>query len=109
MLLYIGTNYHPHDESEERWETDIELMRQANTDNLVFIVHSGANGYTKNEVQGKRINNSDWWYMETADAISNHLGELEEIGWWFQIQLECGLITDHGVPEAMLRNVLPDF
>lgn len=29
MSLYIGTNYHPHDWPEERWVTDIELMKQA--------------------------------------------------------------------------------
>lgn len=29
MALYIGTNYHPHDWTRERWKTDIELMKQA--------------------------------------------------------------------------------
>lgn len=29
MALYIGTNYHPHDWSRERWKEDIELMKQA--------------------------------------------------------------------------------
>ena len=29
MSLYVGTNYHPHDWSPERWKTDIELMKQA--------------------------------------------------------------------------------
>ena len=27
--LYVGVNYHPHDWPEERWETDISLMREA--------------------------------------------------------------------------------
>lgn len=29
MSLYIGTNYHPHDWPEERWTTDIRLMKEA--------------------------------------------------------------------------------
>lgn len=29
MALYIGANYHPHDWSRERWQTDAELMKQA--------------------------------------------------------------------------------
>jgi len=29
MALYIGTNYHPHDWEEERWEKDIALMKEA--------------------------------------------------------------------------------
>lgn len=29
MALYIGTNYHPHDWEEERWQKDIELMKEA--------------------------------------------------------------------------------
>lgn len=29
MALYIGTNYHPHDWSKERWRTDIQLMKEA--------------------------------------------------------------------------------
>ena len=28
-MLYIGTNYHPHDWSKERWKQDIALMKQA--------------------------------------------------------------------------------
>lgn len=29
MALYIGTNYHPHDWSRERWRKDIQLMQEA--------------------------------------------------------------------------------
>lgn len=29
MALYVGTNYHPHDWSEERWKIDIKLMKEA--------------------------------------------------------------------------------
>lgn len=29
MSLYIGTNYHPHDWDEDRWEKDIDLMKKA--------------------------------------------------------------------------------
>ncbi len=29
MALYVGTNYHPHDWSEERWNVDIDLMKKA--------------------------------------------------------------------------------
>ena len=29
MALYTGTNYHPHDWDEARWETDIDLMKKA--------------------------------------------------------------------------------
>lgn len=29
MPLYIGVNYHPHDWSEERWKTDIKMMKEA--------------------------------------------------------------------------------
>lgn len=29
MSLYIGTNYHPHDWPEQRWKTDVELMKGA--------------------------------------------------------------------------------
>ena len=28
-MLYIGANYHPHDWTEERWEKDIRLMKEA--------------------------------------------------------------------------------
>lgn len=29
MALYIGANYHPHDWDEERWKTDIAMMKDA--------------------------------------------------------------------------------
>ena len=29
MMLYTGTNYHPHDWAPERWKTDIMLMQRA--------------------------------------------------------------------------------
>lgn len=29
MALYIGTNYHPHDWSKERWKTDVKMMQEA--------------------------------------------------------------------------------
>ena len=38
MALYIGTNYHPHDWEEERWEVDIDLMKKAGV-NTVRLGH----------------------------------------------------------------------
>ena len=29
MALYVGTNYHPHDWTPERWKKDIALMKEA--------------------------------------------------------------------------------
>ena len=29
MALYVGTNYHPHDWTPDRWDTDIRLMQEA--------------------------------------------------------------------------------
>lgn len=29
MALYVGANYHPHDWNEERWKTDIAMMKEA--------------------------------------------------------------------------------
>ena len=37
-MLFIGTNYHPHDWSRERWKQDIKLMKEA-TFNLVRLGH----------------------------------------------------------------------
>lgn len=28
-MLYVGTNYHPHDWSADRWETDLSMMKEA--------------------------------------------------------------------------------
>lgn len=36
--LYVGTNYHPHDWEESRWETDIKLMKDASF-NVVRLGH----------------------------------------------------------------------
>lgn len=33
-MLYIGTNYHPHDWEKERWNTDIALMKEAGIDTV---------------------------------------------------------------------------
>lgn len=37
-ILYTGTNYHPHDWEECRWETDIQLMKDASF-NVVRLGH----------------------------------------------------------------------
>lgn len=37
-ILYVGTNYHPHDWEESRWETDIKLMKDASF-NVVRLGH----------------------------------------------------------------------
>nr|MBR4279649.1 beta-galactosidase [Clostridia bacterium] len=42
--LYIGTNYHPHDWSEERWKIDIELMKKAGFE-LVRLGHLAWDSY----------------------------------------------------------------
>jgi beta-galactosidase len=38
VVLYIGTNYHPHDWDESRWEEDIRLMKEASF-NIVRLGH----------------------------------------------------------------------
>ncbi|MDR3147104.1 MAG: beta-galactosidase, partial [Treponema sp.] len=38
MALYIGTNYHPHDWSSDRWPVDIQLMKDAGF-NMVRLGH----------------------------------------------------------------------
>ena len=42
--LYIGVNYHPHDWSEDRWQTDIDLMKQAGFQ-LVRLGHLAWDSY----------------------------------------------------------------
>lgn len=37
-MLYIGTNYHPHDWPEERWKVDVQMMKEAGV-NTVRIGH----------------------------------------------------------------------
>ncbi|WP_217593842.1 beta-galactosidase [Cohnella sp. GbtcB17] len=37
-MLYAGTNYHPHDWPRERWQRDIDLMKQASF-NMVRLGH----------------------------------------------------------------------
>lgn len=37
-MLYAGTNYHPHDWNEDRWETDIKMMQDASF-NIVRLGH----------------------------------------------------------------------
>lgn len=37
-MLYVGTNYHPHDWPRERWQTDIEMMNKASF-NVVRLGH----------------------------------------------------------------------
>ncbi len=37
-MLYIGTNYHPHDWNEDRWEVDIKMMQEASF-NIVRLGH----------------------------------------------------------------------
>jgi len=80
---------------------------EIDTDELIFQLHSGKNGYTDIQVPGTRIIGTNWWYIETAEPISNHSGTLEEIGWWFQIKLLCYLNTDNGMPRAMVSDTLP--
>ncbi len=36
--MYIGTNYHPHDWPETRWEQDLRLMKEAGF-NVVRLGH----------------------------------------------------------------------
>jgi len=83
------------------------LIVEMDTDKLTFQIHSGKGGYTNILADGKRIEGTNWWYIETAEPISNHLGTLEQIGWWFQIKLQCDLKTDNGQPKAMVSNTLP--
>jgi beta-galactosidase len=37
-MLYVGTNYHPHDWDEARWGTDIKMMKEASF-NIVRLGH----------------------------------------------------------------------
>jgi hypothetical protein len=85
------------------------LLVELDTDDVNFVIHSGANGYTRIEVKGQRIEGTDWWYIETAEPIKHHLGTLEQIGWWFQVQLFCALKTDNGIPRAALSGELLSF
>jgi endoglucanase len=78
------------------------LAFEVDTDELMFVVHSGADGYTRIDVPGIRIEGTNWWYMDTEYPMSYHLGPLENMGWWFQIQLICELNTDSGIPRGML-------
>jgi hypothetical protein len=83
------------------------LIVELDTDDVTFVIHSGANGYTRDEVQGNRVAGTNWWYIETAEPISHHSEEPENMGWWIQIQLPCDLKTDKGVPKARVSNELP--
>ena len=48
MALYIGTNYHPHDWTEERWKIDIKMMKEAGF-NTVRIGHLAWDSFEPDE------------------------------------------------------------
>ena len=44
---------------------------------------------TRVPVQGKRVRGTNWWYIENEYPISFHLGNMEDIGWWFQLVIKA--------------------
>ena len=41
MALYVGTNYHPHDWTPERWKKDIALMKEAGFQAVASQINRG--------------------------------------------------------------------
>ncbi|MFD1673685.1 beta-galactosidase [Alicyclobacillus fodiniaquatilis] len=63
-MIYVGTNYHPHDWSQERWPVDIRLMKESGF-NLVRLGHLCWDSFEP--IEG---NYTFDWFDEVMDLFS---------------------------------------
>ncbi len=109
MALYVGTNYHPHDWTKERWKTDIELMKNAGF-TTVRLGHLCWDSYEPED----GIYTFEW-FDEVMDAF-----EMAGIGVFLDVSMrpapvwvhekcpDCNIHTRSGLWQASLRRYMED-
>lgn len=109
MSLYVGTNYHPHDWSEERWKTDIALMQAAGF-TMVRLGHLCWDSYEPDDG-----NYTFEWFDEVMDAFSKAgIAVFLDISmrpapvWVHRLCPGCDIWSRGGVRQAPLRRYMED-
>lgn len=109
MALYVGTNYHPHDWTPERWREDIEWMKQAGFQvvrlgHLCWDSYEPDNGVYTFE-----------WFDEVMDAFAQaEIKVLLDIsmrpapGWVHRICPGCDIYTKEGNRQAPWTRYMED-
>ncbi len=109
MSLYIGINYHPHDWPEERWKTDVELMKQAGF-NMVRLGHLCWDSYEPEE--GRYTFE---WFDKVMDLFADAgIKVFLDISlrpapvWVHQLCPGCNIYTEGNVYQPSLRRYMED-
>lgn len=109
MALYIGTNYHPHDWSRERWEKDIQLMKEAGF-NTVRLGHLCWDSY---EPEDGRYTFE--WFDEVMDGFeAAGIKVFLDVSvrpapvWVHKLCPGCDIYTKSGIRQSALRRYMED-
>lgn len=110
MALYIGTNYHPHDWPEERWNVDIALMKDAGF-TTVRLGHLCWDSYEPEE----GVYTFEW-FDQVMDLFADAgIGVVLDISmrpapvWVHKLCPGCNIHGKSGNSQASLRRYLEDI
>lgn len=109
MSLYIGANYHPHDWPEERWSTDIALMKEAGF-TTVRLGHLCWDSYEP----GEGVYTFEWFDTVMDLFAEAGIGVLLDITlrpapvWVHKLCPGCNIYGKSGTYQASLRRYMED-
>lgn len=108
-MLYIGTNYHPHDWSKERWKQDIALMKQAGM-TTVRLGHLCWDSYEPQE----GVYTFEW-FDEVMDLFAQAgIGVFLDIStrpapiWVHKLCPGCNVCSKEGIEQESLQRYMED-
>ena len=108
MALYVGTNYHPHDWTPERWKKDIALMKEAGCEDGFTMELWTSSVQTNTEIcqviqeQLAAINIKAEISVQDANTIDTRIDAGDEFGMELHFY-SC----NSGHAEYTLSNILP--
>lgn len=109
MSLYIGTNYHPHDWSEERWSADIKLMKEAGV-NTVRIGHLCWDSFESEEgvYTFERYDKVMDLFNDAGIKVVLDISLRPAPIWVHKLCPGCNICSKNGTEQASLRRYMED-
>lgn len=109
MSLYVGTNYHPHDWNQERWETDINLMKKAGftvvrLGHLCWDSYEPADGVYAFEWFDKAMD----LFHKSGIKVFLDIPMRPAPAWVHKLCPGCDIYTQSGIKQAALTRYMED-
>lgn len=109
MALYIGANYHPHDWDEERWEIDIQMMKEAGF-NTVRVGHLAWDSFEPDE----GVYTFEWFdkvmdmFHEAGIGVILDIPMRPAPNWVHKLCPGCDIGSKSGTHSAPVRRYMDD-